>query len=131
MIAVDTSALLAIILSESEAPACVRALAGEEERLVSAGTFAELLIVSAGRNIREEAETFIAEGGFSISPVTVAGCHRIADAYQTWGKGFHRAKLNLGDCFAYALAKERDCPLLYVGNDFAKTDVKSAAQFEQ
>ena len=70
MTVVDTSALLAIILSESEAPACVRALAGEEERFVSAGTFAELLIVSGGRNIREEAETFVAEGGFSICPVT-------------------------------------------------------------
>lgn len=50
----------------------------------------------------------------------------IGKAYRQWGKGFHPAGLNFGDCFAYALAKERDLPLLFVGNDFARTDIRPA-----
>ena len=59
-------------------------------------------------------------------PVTVAEAQRVAAAYTRWGRGLHRAALNFGDCFAYALAKERQCPLLFIGNDFAKTDLQSA-----
>jgi ribonuclease VapC len=53
---------------------------------------------------------------------------RIAQAYAQWGKGIHPAGLNFGDCFAYQLAQLHDCALLFVGNDFAKTDVKPAAR---
>ncbi len=49
-----------------------------------------------------------------------------ADAYRRWGKGFHKASLNFGDCFAYALAEELACPLLYIGKDFPQTDIVSA-----
>ena len=55
--------------------------------------------------------------------VTAVDARLVADAYECWGKGEHPASLNFGDCFAYALAKARDCPLLFVGNDFAQTDV--------
>jgi ribonuclease VapC len=58
--------------------------------------------------------------------VTAAAVRGVAEAYVRWGKGRDRARLNFGDCFAYALAKERDCALLFVGEDFAKTDVTSA-----
>ncbi len=55
--------------------------------------------------------------------MTPASARRIAQAYQRWGKGVHPASLNFGDCFAYEVAKERGCSLLYVGKDFEKTDV--------
>lgn len=55
--------------------------------------------------------------------MTAATADQVADAYRQWGKGNHPASLNFGDCFAYALAKELGCPLLFVGNDFARTDV--------
>ena len=62
-------------------------------------------------------------GNAEIVSVTPASARRIAEAYEAWGKGVHPAALNFGDCFAYALAKEQGCPLLYVGGDFAKTDI--------
>jgi ribonuclease VapC len=62
--------------------------------------------------------------GFNALAVTPAVARRIASAYERWGKGAHTAGLNFGDCFAYEVAKEHDCPLLFVGDDFAKTDIK-------
>lgn len=125
MIAVDTSALIAIGLDEAEADACAAALEVEDEILISAGTVAEALIVSARRNINQEVANIIDGLGFEIVAVTPAAARRIAQAYQRWGKGIHAAALNFGDCFAYELAKEHDCRLLYVGDDFAKTDIQS------
>ena len=61
-----------------------------------------------------------------VIDVTEERSGRVADAYLRWGRGFHPASLNFGDCFAYALAAERDWPLLYVGNDFSQTDIRSA-----
>jgi ribonuclease VapC len=58
--------------------------------------------------------------------VTRAAAAAVGDAYRKWGKGFHPAGLNFGDCFAYVLAKHYSCSLLFVGNDFARTDVQSA-----
>lgn len=63
--------------------------------------------------------------GFDIIDVTPAIARRVADACNRWGKGIGPAALSFGDCFAYAVAKERDCPLLHVGNDFARTDMRS------
>ncbi|HYI71714.1 MAG TPA: type II toxin-antitoxin system VapC family toxin, partial [Skermanella sp.] len=51
---------------------------------------------------------------------------RIAQAYERWGKGVHPAGLNFGDCFAYAVASEHSCPLLFIGDDFSKTDLRQA-----
>ena len=59
-------------------------------------------------------------------PVTAAQAAMAADAFQAWGKGHHPAALNLGDMFAFVLARERDLPLLFKGNDFARTDVRNA-----
>lgn len=126
MIAVDTSALMAILLDESEAAACIAALEAEDELLISAGTVAEALIVAARRNVAEEMERLIDGLGFEIVGVTPASARRIAQVYQIWGKGAHPAALNFGDCFAYEVAKEHGCRLLYVGEDFAKTDIESA-----
>ena len=124
MIAVDTSALMAIVLDEPEADACIAALEAEDEILISAGTVAEALIVSARRSVDTEVGSIIDRLGFEVVAVTPASARRIAEAYQRWGRGLHPAALNFGDCFAYEVAKERACRLLYVGDDFAKTDIE-------
>ncbi|MFL6835945.1 MAG: type II toxin-antitoxin system VapC family toxin [Bradyrhizobium sp.] len=124
MIAVDTSALMAIVLDETEASACIAVLEAQDDILISAATIAEALIVAARRNVRDEMENLIDGLGFNAVAMTPASARRIALAYAQWGKGIHAAGLNFGDCFAYEVAKEHDCPLLYVGGDFAKTDIK-------
>jgi len=124
MIAVDTSALMAILLGEKDADKCVSVLEAETSLLISAGTVAEALIVAARREIGEEMTIMIDRLGFEIVSVTPVSAQRIAYAYAKWGKGVHPAALNFGDCFAYEVAKERGCPLLYVGDDFAKTDIE-------
>lgn len=125
MIAVDTSALMAIVLNEPEADACVAALEAEDDVLISAGTVAEALIVAGRRDVGEEMERLIDGLGFEVVVVTSASARRIAHAYETLGKGVHPAALNFGDCFAYEVAKEHGCRLLYVGDDFTKTGVES------
>ena len=126
MIAVDTSALMAIVTSEPEALACERLLYEEQELLISAGTVAEALIVAARRDVLEAMMTLVEGLDFEIVPVTAASATRIGHAYARWGKGIHPAGLNFGDCFAYDVAKQHACPLLYIGNDFSKTDIESA-----
>ena len=126
MIAVDTSALMAIVLHEAETDRCKAALEEEPELLISAGTVAEALIAAARRNLVEEMNRLIDGLGFEIVSVTPASARRIAAAYARWGRGAHPAGLNIGDCFSYEVAKEHSCPLLYVGEDFAKTDLESA-----
>ena len=107
------------------AAACAAALEVEDRLLISAGTVAEALIVAAGRNVGEEMAQMIDGLGFEIVTVTPASARRIAEAYGNWGKGIHPAALNFGDCFAYEVTKEHGCPLLYVGKDFARTDIES------
>ena len=126
MIAVDTSALMAMLLGEPERAACIAAIAAEDALLISAGTLVEALIVATRRNIREELAQLIDQLGFEIVPVTAAAARRIGEAYARWGKGMDPAALNLGDCFAYALAKARDDVLLFKGDDFARTDIIAA-----
>ena len=123
MIVVDTSALMAIALDEPEAVACMAILEREPELTMSAGTAAECLIVAGQRGVGREMERLIDGLGIEIVAVTAAEARRIAAAYNRWGRGRHRAALNFGDCFAYALARGNSCPLLFVGNDFAKTDL--------
>ena len=125
MIAVDTSALKTIVLNEPEAGACIAALEAEDEILISAATLAETLIVSARRNVGTEMSRFIDRLAADIVTVTPAAARRVAEAYQRWGRGLHPAALNFGDCFAYEVAKEHACRLLYVGDDFVKTDIEA------
>lgn len=120
MIAVDMSALMAIVLGELQGEACMTAIEEAEQLLISAGTVAEALIVSGRRNVGEEVGALISGLGFEIVSVTAASARRIADAYGKWGKGIHPVSPNYGDCFAYAIATEHDCPLLYVGADLCK-----------
>jgi ribonuclease VapC len=125
MIAVDTSALLAIVLAEPMADACMAALERETEVVISAGTVAEALMVASRRDVSEEIANLIEGLGFTIVTVTLASARRIADAHLRWGKGKHPASLNFGDCFSYEVAKSNGCPLLFVGNDFKRTDIES------
>jgi ribonuclease VapC len=125
MIAVDTSALMAIVLGEGRAEACIAALESETELLISAGTVAEALIVAARRNVSAEIANLIDGLGFEVVPITLASARRIAEAYQRWGKGVHPAGLNFGDCFSYEVARAHSCRLLFVGDDFVNTDVES------
>lgn len=126
MIAIDTSALMAIVLNEPEADALVALLVAEDRLLISAGTVAEALIVAERRNIGEEVDELIGRLGLEIVSVTAASARRVAEAYRKWGKGIHPAGLNFGDCFAYEVAKEHGCRLLYVGMDFTRTDIERA-----
>lgn len=125
MIAVDTSAVIAILLNEPLADACIAAIEADGDLVMSAGTLAETLIVAGRRNIGDEARQLIEGLGVKVVPVTPAAARRIADAYAVWGKGIHPAALNFGDCFAYEVARENGCSLLFVGEDFSQTDIES------
>ena len=125
MIAIDTSAIIAILLNEPSADACIAALEAEGDIVMSSGTLAETLIVAGRRNIGDEARQLIDGLGVKVVPVTPAAAKRIADAYAVWGKGIHPAGLNFGDCFAYEVAREHACSLLFVGDDFSQTDIGS------
>ena len=123
---IDTSALMAVLLDEPEAERCIAAMASDEALVLSAGTLAEAEIVAQARGARAALDRLIGRLRAEVAPVTATDARLAADAYGRWGKGLHPARLNFGDCFAYALAKARDCPLLFVGDDFSKTDIVAA-----
>jgi ribonuclease VapC len=126
---VDTSAIVAIFLHEDEAPRFLRAIETAERPLISAATFVEASIVLTARTVpaaRRLVVEFLRDGNFQIEPVTSDQAAIAIDAFVRYGKGRHPAGLNLGDCFAYALAKSSGAPLLYKGGDFSKTDIVSA-----
>ena len=100
----------------------------EDEILISAGTPAEALTVAAARGVGPQMRDLVTGLGIQDVPVTAATAQQVAVAYARWGRSHHPAGLNFGDCFGYALAEQRGCPLLYVGQDFAMTTVASALQ---
>jgi ribonuclease VapC len=126
VIAVDTSAIMAVILREERARDCLAVLRSEETFIMSAGTLAECLIVSGARGLRTQTAQLLAALEVGVVDVTAATAHRAAEIYGRWGKGNHPAGLNYGDCFAYDVARQHGCPLLYVGDEFGRTDVESA-----
>jgi ribonuclease VapC len=126
MIAVDTSALVAIVLKEVEMQRCVAVLAVETDAVISAGTLSEALVVAGQRGVAEQMTTLIEGLALTVVPVSEAIARRVAETYARWGKGRHPARLNWGDCFSYVTARDQGCPLLYVGDDFAQMDVASA-----
>jgi ribonuclease VapC len=126
VIAVDISALMAIVLDEPQAPNCISVLEKEVNVLISAGTMAEAMIVATIRNVATEMKNLISRLEMEIVPVIGSSAMRVAEIYAQWGKGLNPASLNYGDCFAYDVAKVNDCPLLFVGNGFSKTDIQSA-----
>jgi ribonuclease VapC len=127
VIVVDTSALMAILLEEPSAAACRIILATEDRLLMSAATLTEALIVADRRRVGEAMRLLLEGLGIGVAPVDADAARRAAVAYSTWGKGAHPAGLNILDCFAYALATERGAKLLFVGQDFSRTDIAAAA----
>ena len=121
----DTSALMALLLGEAEAEA-IAILLETRVTLISAGTLAETLVVADRRGIGAEMARLVEGLGIAVEPLSLAGARQVAAAYGRWGKGVHPAGLNLGDCFAYALARDRGAELLFVGEDFSRTDIAPA-----
>lgn len=117
---------MAILQGEPEAAQCRAVIAEQDEIFIAAPTLTEALIVAAGRELHGEMANLISNLELTVLPFTEGLAYAAVRQYVSWGKGFHPAKLNYGDCFSYATALEQDCPLLFVGDDFAKTDVRSA-----
>lgn len=128
---VDSSAIIAILRSEPEAQAIAKAIAAARDRRVSAVNFVEAAVVIDGSRDPIASRRFdelVLEAELQIEPVTEAQARIARDAYRDFGKGSgHRAALNFGDCFAYALAKTKQEPILCKGADFKYTDLTLAA----
>lgn len=126
----DTSALIAILRDEPGAGAYARAIAHATMRRISAVTFVEsAAVIDASRDpiASRRLDDLLREADFVIETVTEAQARIARDAYRDFGRGSgHPARLNFGDCFAYALAKALNEPLLFKGNDFSYTDILSA-----
>lgn len=126
---VDSSVLIAVLKNEPDAALVVTTLATAESLSLSAANYLEAGIV-ADRHLKPadavRLDELIAEFQIEIVPVTAEHAHLARKACREFGKGNHPAKLNFGDCFAYALAKATGEPLLFKGADFAQTDVARA-----
>jgi ribonuclease VapC len=133
VIVVDPSAVIAILEDEVDAARLSACLATDAERMLSAASYLEVGTVLAGRRRNEPdkaqpfLDAFLDEAGIGIAPFDSAQARLALEARVRYGRGFSSAaRLNFGDCFAYALAKSLDAPLLYVGDDFTGTDIRSA-----
>ena len=126
---IDTSVLLAIYFDEPEAKRFSKLIVNDANPKISAGNYLEIYLkIDYGNNdlSRFAFEDSFKGFGIEIAPVTVSQIEIAVRANQVFGRGSgHKAKLNFGDCFAYALAKELDSPLLFKGNDFTHTDIKT------
>ncbi len=126
----DASAVIAILRGESEAPAFAIAIEKAVQRRISAVNYVEAAAVIDGSHDPIASRRFdelIREAEITIEPVSEAQARIARHAYRDFGKGSgHPAKLNFGDCFAYALAKVKGEPLLFKGVDFSQTDVTPA-----
>lgn len=126
---VDTSAVLAILFNESDAETYAIAISEADSRRMSAASFVEAAVVveaQAKELGSRQFDAFFRRAGIVIELVTEEQAHVARQAYTDFGKGRHRAGLNFGDCFAYALAEVTGEPLLFKGKDFRQTDVKAA-----
>jgi len=129
---VDTSALIAILRAETDAERYARALADSDECRIGAANYLEgAIVIDAARDpiVSRRFDDLVAAADLIIEPITEDHAKIARAAYRDYGKGSgHPAKLNFGDCFAYALARARAEPLLFKGDDFGHTDVVSALE---
>jgi ribonuclease VapC len=128
-VVIDSSAIIAILLAESEAETFASAIASDNVRVCSALSFLEASIVIETR--RGDAgltrlDLLVAEANIEIAPFSLRDARVARRVYRQFGKGIHPAGLNFGDCASYALALETGEPLLYKGDDFGKTGIESA-----
>ena len=126
---IDTSALIAILRDEDDAREIALAIERAETRRISAANYLETAVAIDGSRDPVASRRFdelVSTAELHVEPVTYEQARIAREAYRDFGKGRHRAGLNFGDCFAYALAKDSREPLLFKGNDFAHTDVVPA-----
>ncbi|HEV2553962.1 MAG TPA: type II toxin-antitoxin system VapC family toxin [Bosea sp. (in: a-proteobacteria)] len=129
-VVVDSSAIIAILRDEPERAVIQSVLDRSANSVCSLVTFVESFMVVTGRNLGtlpSDHLELISSLGISLAPLDPSQANFAAQAFLQYGKGRHSAKLNLGDCFSYALAKSLNAPLLYKGSDFSHTDIVSAA----
>jgi ribonuclease VapC len=125
-IVVDTSALVCLLLDEPDAPRVEAELEADPNPVISAGTLVETLIVAEGRKGPAGALTMdeiIREATITTVDHDERAARAAIDGWRRFGKGRHPAALNLGDCYAYGLARSLHAPILCVGDDFEQTDV--------
>jgi ribonuclease VapC len=133
MIVVDASAVIAMLFGEPSSGALAARLAAEAERVISVASYIESGTVLAGRRRSDrlraigDLDAFLATAGIELAPTDATQARLALRAHISDSRGMgHGGALNFGDTFSYALAKALDAPLLFAGNDFAGTDVKSA-----
>ena len=126
---VDSSAIIAIALLEPEAKRLIEAISRAGAASMGAPNFLEAALVVDNRSqpfVRARFDEFLHEAGIDVVPFTAEIAVIARDAHRQYGRGRHPAQLNMGDCFAYALAKSRNEPLLFKGDDFPQTDIVAA-----
>jgi len=133
VIVVDASAVLAILFREASAGALTARLAADPDRVISVASYIEAGTVLAGRRREDrlkaidDLDSFLQEAGIEIAPIDATQARIALAARIRFGRGMgHGGLINFGDCFSYALAIALAAPLLFTGNDFTTTDVKSA-----
>lgn len=127
---VDTSAMVATFYGEPEAADFTKRIHGAASTRISVANYVELSMViekQLGPEGMIQVDAFFRRAAITIEPVTIDQGNLARQAFLDFGKGRHKAGLNFGNCFAYALAKDLDEPLLFKGKDFAQTDIRSAA----
>lgn len=126
MIVIDTSALVAILNHEPERHALLSIIMSNE--VITPGSCVLETAMALHRLVpmltAAQQDAFLAQSRIGIAAISPELARAARDAFFVFGKGRHRAGLNFGDCFSYALAKELDAPLLFKGTDFGKTDVR-------
>jgi len=126
---IDTSALVAILSGEADAPRLARAIEAAPTPRIGTPALLEATIVLTrwyGEGALEALDAFVREAGAEIVAFDLPQLRLAQAAHQRFGKGRHPAGLNFGDCMSYALAQATGEPLLYKGNDFSQTDIEAA-----
>ena len=126
---VDSSALVAVLLNEPERRAFLARMLIERVKLISVASVLESAIVMEqrlGEAGVQRMDRYMERIGMKAVPIDLEQLALARTAFRQYGKGRHRAGLNFGDCFAYALARQRNLPLLYKGGDFGHTDIMPA-----
>lgn len=126
---IDTSAIVAIFFNEPDAVSYRERIADDPIRLISAATLLETALVIEGRFGEAggaELDLWLHKAAIEVVTVTAEAADQARRAWRRYGKGRHPASLNYGDCFSYALAALSGEPLLFKGDDFAKTDILAA-----
>ena len=125
----DSSAIVAVVMKEPGFDSILELLAADQSPAIGTATLTETAIVLSARlrqDVRSLLSRFLSEGSIALIPFGESHYSMAVEAWLRYGKGRHPAGLNFGDCLAYATAKLADQPLLFVGDDFRKTDVQIA-----